>query len=173
MRTSALGRPHDKVPPWLLKWAALVLGFVQQERRLLPAQLLALRLPLVHYTPLTAAAEAKGETQPVGLLLWVCCCADMSSLCTHGDAHQSEPYASQPGCWLCACPSCTAPLPPLLLMPRVLPCSRVGQAGGSCARQSFFGLLCKCRSLGSIPASQGHGAAQWCSTRPWSAPQVL
>ena len=60
LKASALGRPHDKVPPWLLKWAALVLGFVQQERQLLPAQLLALRLPLVHYTPLTAAAEAKG-----------------------------------------------------------------------------------------------------------------
>ena len=61
LKTSALGQPGDKVPTWLLKWAALVLGFVEQERKLLPAQLLALRLPLVHYTPLTAAAEAKGE----------------------------------------------------------------------------------------------------------------
>ena len=70
LKASALGRPNDKVPPWLLKWAALVLGFVQQERQLLPAQLLALRLPLVHYTPLTAAAEAKGvgwlRTKPAG-----------------------------------------------------------------------------------------------------------
>ena len=70
LKASALGRPNDKVPPWLLKWAALVLGWVQQERQLLPAQLLALRLPLVHYTPLTAAAEAKGvgwlRTKPAG-----------------------------------------------------------------------------------------------------------
>ena len=60
LKASALGRLHDKVPAWLHKWAALILGFVETERSLLPAQLLALRLPLVHYTPLTAAAEAKG-----------------------------------------------------------------------------------------------------------------
>lgn len=67
LKSSALGRPHDKVPPWLHKWAALVLGFVEQERRLLPAQLLALRLPMVHYTPLYAAAEAKGAVPSLEL----------------------------------------------------------------------------------------------------------
>ena len=60
LKASALGRAHDKVPTWLHKWAALVLAFVETERRLLPAQLLQLQLPLAQYTPLTAAAEAKG-----------------------------------------------------------------------------------------------------------------
>lgn len=59
LRASALGRPHKRLPGWLIKWAALVLEFVELERQLLPAQLLALQLR-ARYTPLAAAAEAKG-----------------------------------------------------------------------------------------------------------------
>ena len=35
LKASALGRAHDKVHTWLHKWAALVLTFVDTERRLL------------------------------------------------------------------------------------------------------------------------------------------
>ena len=61
LRDSALGRPHQRLPDWLTKWAALILEFVEHERQLLPAQLLALQLR-ARYTPLAAAAEAKGAT---------------------------------------------------------------------------------------------------------------
>ena len=48
------------MPPWLEKWTALILEFVEEEQRLLPAQLLALPRNLAAYTPASAAAEAKG-----------------------------------------------------------------------------------------------------------------
>ena len=62
LRESALGRPHQRLPNWLAKWAALILQFVELERSLLPAQLLALQLR-ARYTPLAAAAEAKGTAR--------------------------------------------------------------------------------------------------------------
>ena len=62
VRDSCLGRPGtpDRVPDWLMKWAALVLRFVKVERDLLPAALLALPPALGVYTQASAEAEAKG-----------------------------------------------------------------------------------------------------------------
>ena len=75
VRDSALGRgglgPAEeaaaggvmarRVPPWLEKWAALILHFVERERELLPAALLALPPALGGgYSRSAAALEARG-----------------------------------------------------------------------------------------------------------------
>jgi hypothetical protein len=62
LRECALGGGggQPRVPPWLEKWTALILEFVEEEQGLLPAQLLALPRNLAAYTPASAAAEAKG-----------------------------------------------------------------------------------------------------------------
>lgn len=49
------------MPAWLEKWAALLLAFVEEEQRLLPAELLTQAPPLLTYTPETAAFAAKGS----------------------------------------------------------------------------------------------------------------
>ena len=36
LREACLGRDDDRVPPWLEKWAALILEFIEEEYRLLP-----------------------------------------------------------------------------------------------------------------------------------------
>ena len=81
LRDSALGRPRQRLPEWLAKWAALVLQFVEQEMELLPAQLVALQLR-AKYTPLTAAAEAKGEHELSAVCGFMHCFVDLC--CTTG-----------------------------------------------------------------------------------------
>ena len=71
LRDSALGRPHQRLPTWLAKWAALALEFVEQEMELLPAQLVALNLR-AKYTPMAAAAEAKGGFHNISVV-WCAC----------------------------------------------------------------------------------------------------
>ncbi len=57
-----LGREltKERAPLWLEKWAALVLEFIEEERRLLPDQLCSLQLPYASYTRSAAEVEAKG-----------------------------------------------------------------------------------------------------------------
>ncbi len=62
MRDCALawGPGRGRVPAWLQKWVSLCLAYVELERTLLPAQLLAIPPPLGNFTAETAASQAKG-----------------------------------------------------------------------------------------------------------------
>ena len=66
LRECALGGGggQPRVPPWLEKWTALILKFIEEEQSLLPSQLLSLRLPAPSfaplYTPAGAVSEARG-----------------------------------------------------------------------------------------------------------------
>ena len=62
LKDAALGSKSrgTRAPDWLLKWAALVLEYIEEEKSLLPAELLAIPPPAARYTPASAAAEAKG-----------------------------------------------------------------------------------------------------------------
>lgn len=53
-------RLHRSIPPWLEKWTSLVLAFVEEEKALLPASLLAQPAALGRYTPDSARIEADG-----------------------------------------------------------------------------------------------------------------
>lgn len=69
IKDSALGSldAGDRVPPWLEKWAALTLQFVEEEQALLPPQLCAIPPPQAFYTPSSAAIEARGaDSGPEG-----------------------------------------------------------------------------------------------------------
>ena len=65
LKDAALGSKArgTRAPDWLQKWAALVLEYIEEERSLLPAELLAIPPPFARYTPASAAAEAKGRHQ--------------------------------------------------------------------------------------------------------------
>ncbi|KAG2481828.1 hypothetical protein HYH03_019206, partial [Edaphochlamys debaryana] len=54
---------NDRAPEWLVKWAALVLEYVELERTLLPRVLLELPPQLGRYTPESAAIEAEAIVQ--------------------------------------------------------------------------------------------------------------
>lgn len=62
LKDAALGSESrgTRAPDWLQKWAALVLEYIEEEKALLPAELLAIPPPFARYTPASAAAEAKG-----------------------------------------------------------------------------------------------------------------
>ncbi len=70
LRECALGGAGGlpRVPPWLEKWTALILDFIEEEQSLLPSQLLSLRLPAPSfaplYTPAGAVSEARGALRP-------------------------------------------------------------------------------------------------------------
>ena len=57
MRSSALGG----APPWLVKWCALVLEYIEDEKNELPAELCA--LPRFPYSPEQAAEKARGVAE--------------------------------------------------------------------------------------------------------------
>lgn len=65
IKDSALGSlaAGNRVPPWLEKWAALTLQFVEEEQALLPPQLCAIPPPQAFYTPSSAAIEARGVAE--------------------------------------------------------------------------------------------------------------
>ena len=102
MRDCALawGPGKGRVPAWLQKWVALCLEYVELERTLLPAQLLAIPPPLGNFTAETAASQAKGTPCQLAMIfhptaafvakglhmlwrhMWTSEAADVPSFCT-------------------------------------------------------------------------------------------